>query len=115
MQTTSAALLISVSLVIFGIAYYYFTTRHKERMAMLESGASPDLFKWKNQWLYFLLSFGIVCIGSALGVLFGIYLITTLNHIHPVWLMSASLLLFMGISLIACYYIIKSLMTKQRD
>ncbi|MEJ2881032.1 DUF6249 domain-containing protein [Pedobacter sp. GR22-6] len=115
MQTTSAALLISISLVIFGIAYYYFTTRHKERMAILESGASPDLFKWKNQWLYFLLSFGIVCIGTAFGVMFGVFLIATLVFIHPFWLMSASVLLFMGISLIICYFIIRFLMAKQRD
>ena len=115
MQTTSAALLISISLIIFGIAFYYFTTRHKERMAILESGASPDLFKWKNQWLYFLLSFGIVCIGSALGVLFGVFLIAKLVFVHSFLLMSASVLLFMGISLIVCYFIIKTLMTKQRD
>ena len=114
MQITSAALLISISLVVFGIAYYFFTTRHKERMAIIETGQSPDLFKRKGQWLYFLLTLGIVSIGIAFGILAGA-LIQSLVDLHDFWVMSSSILIFLGISLILCYFILKSQFDKQKD
>lgn len=114
METTSAALLISISLVVFGIAYYYFTTRHKERMAIIETGKSPDLFKKQGQWLYFLLTLGIVSIGIALGIIAGAFVREVVN-IQGFWVMSSSILAFLGISLIFCYLILKSQFDKQKD
>lgn len=114
MQITSSALLISISLVVFGIAYYFFTTRHKERMAIIESGQSPDLFKKQGQWLYFLLTLGIVSIGIALGILAGA-LIQSLINLHSFWIMSSSILAFLGISLILCYFILKAQFDKRKD
>ena len=114
MQITTAALLISISLVVFGIAYYFFTTRHKERMAIIETGQSPDLFKRQGQWLYFLLTLGIVSIGIALGIIAG-YLIQTLIKLQGFWVISSSILIFLGISLILCYFILKSLVDKKED
>ena len=29
----------------FGIMYMFYTTRNRERMAMIENGANPELFK----------------------------------------------------------------------
>lgn len=113
MQITSAALLISISLVVFGIAYYYFTTRHKERMAILESGAPPDIFKKQSQWHYMLLSFGIISIGIAMGVLAGA-LMASYMLIQGIWVMTASIMIFLGISLILCYFILKSQSHKDR-
>ena len=114
MQITSAALLISISLVVFGIAYYFFTTRHKERMAIIETGQSPDLFKRQGQWLYFLLTLGIVSIGIAIGIIVG-YFIQTLINLYGFWVISSSILIFLGISLILCYFILKSLFDKKED
>ena len=114
MQTTSAALLISISLVVFGIAYYFFTTRHKERMAIIETGQSPDLFKTKGQWLYFLLTLGMVSIGIALGILAGA-LIQILINLQDFWVMSSSIFVFLGISLIVCYFVLKLQFDKHKD
>jgi hypothetical protein len=112
MEVTSVALFISISLVVFGISYYFFTTRHKERMAIIETGQSPDLFKKKGQWLYFLLTLGIISIGIALGILIGAVLEPMVN-LHGFWIMSISIFLFLGLSLICCYFILKSKFRKE--
>lgn len=112
MEVTSAALFISISLVVFGIAYYFFTTRHKERMAIIETGQSPDLFKKQGQWLYFLLTLGIVSIGIAFGILTGA-VIQPMVDLNGFWVMSISIFFFLGISLILCYYILKSKFKKE--
>ncbi|WP_461790426.1 DUF6249 domain-containing protein [Pedobacter sp.] len=114
MEITSAALLISISLVVFGITYYFFTTRHKERMAIIETGQSPDLFKRQGQWLYFILTSGMVSIGIAIGILVG-SLIQTLVNLNGFWVISSSILFFLGISLILCYFILKSIFEKRKD
>jgi len=38
---------------IFGIFYVYFTTRNKERMALIEKGIGDDIFSKK---IYFIIS-----------------------------------------------------------
>ena len=35
---------ISLFLVVFGICYLYFTTRNKERLALIEKGAEASIF-----------------------------------------------------------------------
>ncbi|MBC8153788.1 MAG: hypothetical protein H7Z72_12830, partial [Bacteroidetes bacterium] len=92
MQITSAALLISIALVVFGIAYYFFTTRHKERMAIIERGLSPDLFKGQANYLRFILMLGIISIGIATGILTGA-IIAPWVSIHEVWVMSICIFL----------------------
>ena len=114
MQITSAALLISIALVVFGIAYYFFTTRHKERMAIIERGLSPDLFKGQGHYLLFMLMLGIVSISIAAGILAGAIIAPRVS-IHEVWVMSISIFFFLGISLIACYFILKAQRHKGRD
>lgn len=114
MQITSAALLISIALVVFGIAYYFLTTRHKERMAIIENGLSPDLFKGQPNYLLFVLMLGIVSIGVATSILAGA-IISPLVSIHEVWVMSICIFLFLGISLIICYYVLRSQLRNGRD
>ena len=38
----------SVFATIFGVIYLYLTTRNRERMAMIEQGADPELFVVAN-------------------------------------------------------------------
>ncbi len=57
---------------IFAMLYVYWTTRNKERMALIEKGADPSLFKTKNHSNnFFTLKTGLFFVGIALGVLFG--------------------------------------------
>jgi nitric oxide reductase large subunit len=109
MQLTSAALFISIALVIFGISYYYFTTRHKERMTILEKGLPPDYFKGNIAVLPFVLMLGIISIGIAMGLLTG-----TLLNALPIPGVSSdlkfvfSIFLCLGISLLVGYRVLKS-------
>ena len=65
---------IAICLTIFGVAYTYFTYRNKERLALLESGLDLEYFKKRLQRKQvFLMSFGMVFIGFALGVLTGFF------------------------------------------
>ncbi|MDN5203710.1 hypothetical protein QQ008_20135 [Fulvivirgaceae bacterium BMA10] len=68
-------IIITILLVIFGIAYYYLTTRNKERMALIQAGASPKIFKsGTNNALYILFVLGMLAIGIAIGTGFGFIL-----------------------------------------
>ena len=65
-----------IPLIVFGFMfaslYVFLTVRHKERMAMIERGADPALFKSKLRISnYYTLKFGLFFIGVAIGVLFG--------------------------------------------
>jgi len=61
---------ISFYLISLAIAYYYFTTRNKERMALIEAGANPDMFQSSERY-YMLFVIGLVAIGLATGLIFG--------------------------------------------
>ncbi len=63
---------VSMFAMIFAMFYVYYTTRNKERMALIEKGADPALFKQNlPSAKYFVLKLGLLSIGVALGVLFG--------------------------------------------
>lgn len=111
MESTSAALFISISLVIFGISYYYFTTRHKERMEIIERGLDPNHFKGQSDFLPLLLILGIISIGLALGIATG----TWLSLLYPpqkIAIISFCIFLGLGLALISSYAVIKKMQKK---
>jgi hypothetical protein len=58
----------------FGIAYVFFTTRNKERLALIEKGADASLFNTgtgKSGWMRGVLTLGLLAIGIGVGVLLG--------------------------------------------
>lgn len=57
---------------VFGALYVYYTTRNKERLALIEKGADPKLFKTKDAGSAFrTLKFGLFFIGIAIGIIAG--------------------------------------------
>ena len=67
-----------VPLIVFGtlfaILYVYFTTRNKERLALIEKGADASLFKTgpsKNTFGIVVLNIALLAIGIGVGVLLG--------------------------------------------
>ena len=69
----------------FGIMYMYFTTRNRERMAMIDKGASIDLIKGTRQVkepktrksysaLKFTLKFGLFLVGIGIGFIITVLL-----------------------------------------
>ncbi len=114
MEVTSAALFISIALVVFGICYYYFTTRHRERMALLEQGLPKDHFKGNANYLPLLLTLGIVSLSIALGVFVGNILdnlnLETLGNLAYV----ICIFLFLGIGLLASYLVLKRIYEQRK-
>lgn len=55
----------------FGILYVFFTTRHKERLALIEKGADASLFNTGKKRTGGTLKYGMFFVGIALGILLG--------------------------------------------
>lgn len=91
--------------LVFGLAYMYWSTRHKERMSMLDKGADPSLFRSKMPSTQFLtLKAGLLFMGVALGVLFGnlLYMNAGMEE-GPAYV--SMIFLFGGIGLVVGYLI----------
>jgi hypothetical protein len=85
------------------IAYIYFSTRNKERMALIEKGESASLFKIGRK-PFSVLKWGMFLVGIGIGILVGNILAVSTNLEEPVPYFSM-ILLFGGGSLIAYHLI----------
>jgi F0F1-type ATP synthase membrane subunit c/vacuolar-type H+-ATPase subunit K len=64
---------------VFGIMYLFYTTRHKERLALIEKGAEASLFNTGKavrkpinwSWSKFTLKIGMLAMGIATGIIAG--------------------------------------------
>lgn len=60
--------------VVFGVFYLYFSTRNKERLALIEKGADASIFnagrKAGSSWKVIVINLAFLLIGIGLGVLF---------------------------------------------
>jgi flagellar biosynthesis protein FliQ len=61
---------------VFGVIYVHYSTRNKERMALIEKGADASLFntgkeaiKWNFAWSKFTLKLGMLAMGVAVGIM----------------------------------------------
>lgn len=110
---TSYFIIIAISLTIFGIVYTFFTYRNKERLALIESGVDVEYFRRKTQRQnIILLSFGLIFIGFAIGILCGFflekYLLVNYNpkdyRNYPQAYLSM-ITFFMGLAMLISYFI----------
>ncbi len=66
--------IIAVFLSTFGTVYTYLSYRNKERLALIDSGLSPDMFKQMQRGKKkSLLVLGLVFIGFSLGIISGFF------------------------------------------
>ncbi|SDM83958.1 DUF6249 domain-containing protein [Kriegella aquimaris] len=76
---------ISLFIVIFGICYLYFSTRNKERLALIEKGADASIFvKGKREhappvWKILILNLALLLMGIGAGIIIGGVLRSTFN------------------------------------
>ncbi|HEX2899954.1 MAG TPA: DUF6249 domain-containing protein, partial [Bacteroidia bacterium] len=89
---------------IFGILYVYLMTRNRERMAMIEKGADPTLFRTPLRQGRFSLKFGLLFVGIALGILMGAILTATVPSLSEEAANFSMIFLFGGIALIVSHY-----------
>ena len=87
----------------FGMWYIYITTRNKERLALIEKGGSPDLFKSPSGFRS--LKLGLFFIGVAIGILCGYFLTEGGMQEEPAYF--SMIFLFGGIALTASYFLEK--------
>jgi len=68
---------IALFATVFGIMYLHYTTRNKERMALIEKGADASLFntgkegKSSYSWGKVTLKIGMLLMGIGLGIIAG--------------------------------------------
>ncbi|MGB3774910.1 MAG: DUF6249 domain-containing protein [Leeuwenhoekiella sp.] len=106
---------ISAFVVIFGIFYLHYSTRNKERLALIEKGADANIFvKTKNSgesapvWKIFLLNFGLLLMGVGLGIILGFALVNMFSF-NKGAAITASVFLMSGISLIVGFFLTRKL------
>lgn len=106
---------ISLFIIVFGICYLYFNTRHKERLALIEKDkdvsifAGPKVVRTYSVWKVITLNLGLIAIGVGTGILLGTMLYT-LTGMYEEPAIAASIFLMSGIGLIVGFF-----MTKKMD
>lgn len=96
---------------VFGIVYLFFSTRNKERMALIEKGADASLFNtgkdarsFSWNWSKFTLKMGMLAMGIAAGILAGAIL-SNIGLLDEDAMYPAMIFFFGGLSLVLFYLI----------
>lgn len=75
---------ICIWLVIFGIAYLHYSTRNKERLALIEKGMDAGIFKENKEtppvWKVFVLNLALLLMGIGIGILIGLAIESTAGY-----------------------------------
>lgn len=100
---------ITMFLAIFAILYVYWTTRTKERLALVEKGIDATIFKGECS-KYALLKWGIFMIALAIGVVSGFALSIVINEVVAFF---TTILLTGGLGLIVAYKVTDALTKKE--
>ncbi|MEE4285552.1 MAG: DUF6249 domain-containing protein [Mariniphaga sp.] len=96
-------------LAIFAILYVYWTTRTKERLALIEKGADANIFKTEPS-KHALLKWGIFLIGLSVGVITGFALANVVNEVVAFFTM---IFFFGGVALIVAHFLTNKLAKKE--
>ena len=110
---------------IFGVFYLFFSTRNKERLALIEKGADASIFIQNKRnaapfWKVLILNLGLLAIGIGVGVLLGSVLALNFAYdgpwqnrpdmyIRPETFYIASIFLCAGASLLVGFKMTKNL------
>ena len=103
---------------LFGVVYLFFSTRHKERLSLIEKGADASLFysaKKKKTLPWITLKFGMLFVGVAVGTTIGILFTNSIPlKLEPLFILSM-IFLFGGLSLIWNFMIERKLSKKDDE
>lgn len=96
---------------VFGIMYVYYTTRNKERLALIEKGADASLFNTGKEgrgsygWGKLSLKLGMLLTGIGLGIIAGAILESASVFPSEVAGYFSMIFIFGGLALILFYII----------
>jgi len=95
---------------LFGVLYFYYTTRNRERLALIEKNADPALFKTEPTNLFKKVSIkiGMLFVGGGLGVLIGNILEMT-TGLDAAAAYISMIFLFAGAGLVASYFVARKI------
>ena len=96
-------------LAIFAILYVYWTTRTKERLALVEKGMDAGIFKGACSQLA-LVKWGIFLVAIGVGVVAGFGLANIMNEVVAFF---TAILICGGVGLIIAYVVTNTLMNKE--
>jgi len=88
--------------MVFGIVYLGFTTRNRERMALIERGADPTLFEAKKKATNGTMKSGLFLLGIGLGIVVA-YLLTSGGGMEEGAAYPAMIFIFGGLALIVSF------------
>lgn len=98
---------LSFFLTFFAVLYVYLTTRSRERLALIEKGATANIFKMDpSESRLNLVKWGIFLIGLSVGVITGYALSEVINEVVAFF---TTILLAGGVALIAAYFVTKKM------
>ncbi|NOT36571.1 MAG: hypothetical protein HOP11_04280 [Saprospiraceae bacterium] len=104
---------ISFALLIFGVCYLYFSTRNRERLALIEKGADAKIFVSGNKSgistsKVLILNLSLLLMGIGSGVFIGL-LLTAYTALSADGIYPASIFTMAGIALFIGFNITKNL------
>lgn len=112
----AAAIIVPISffLVVFAITYLYFSTRNKERLALIEKGADASIFvRGKREraapiWKVLILNLALLLMGIGAGIMIGGILGSNLNVNWDI-AMPGSIFLMAGTGLLIGFFLTKKM------
>lgn len=105
MEGTEVFAILSVFGFFGFLAYMFYSTRHRERMALIESGQDAGIFRGISRRLS-ALKWGLVLTMIGLGLGTGIYIDYNNNHDGPI-VTFPMVFCFAGIGLLIFYFLTK--------
>ncbi|QOG03026.1 DUF6249 domain-containing protein [Flavobacterium sp. MDT1-60] len=103
---------ISMFLMIFGIVYLFFSTRNRERMALIEKGVDASIFlKGAGKgpaWKVFVVNLAFLLIGSGVGIFLAL-LITTYTSLDDDAVYPSIIFIMAGVGLLGGFRTAKDL------
>ncbi|MFK5957724.1 MAG: hypothetical protein QM495_02525 [Lutibacter sp.] len=116
-----AFVFVSLFIIIFGIFYLHYSTRNRERLALIEKGADASIFfSTKTQkkssvpiWKILILNLSVLLMGIGLGIFLAIFLQGYLSFQNQQIAYPASIFLMAGVGLFVGFTLSKKLVEKE--
>ena len=112
-----AFVFVALFIIVFGIFYLHFSTRNKERLALIEKGGDASMFFSNKQkksapvGKMIILNFATLLMGVGLGVFVGAML-AAYTVIQEEVGYTGSIFLFAGLGLLVGFFLTKKLIDK---
>lgn len=96
---------------IFGIAYLHYSTRNKERLALIEKGVDAGIFKQSREtppiWKILVLNVALLLMGIGTGILIALMLQETVGYSDALY--PGIIFLMAGTGLLAGFFLTRKL------